>query len=131
MSTPRIDKEQRVFSRIGFDAEAVLRQNATEWRTRVIDLSFRGVMIEGSPALSFNRSKPAEIVIRLDSETRIEMTVRWVHSENERTGFRCESIDIDSMGHLRRLVELNLGDSSLLERELAQLGQSPQQQQQQ
>jgi hypothetical protein len=29
---------------------------------------------------------------------------------------------MESIGHLRRLVELNLGDSNLLERELENLG---------
>ena len=32
-----------------------------------------------------------------------------------------DHIDLESISHLRRLVELNLGDSSLLERELAAL----------
>jgi hypothetical protein len=33
----------------------------------------------------------------------------------------CESIDLDSITHLRRLVELNAGDPALLERELTAL----------
>jgi len=35
---------------------------------------------------------------------------------------RCLSIDLDSITHLRRLLELNLGDPQLVERELLQLG---------
>jgi len=31
------------------------------------------------------------------------------------------TIDVDSMTHLRRLIELNLGDPTLLERELKAL----------
>jgi hypothetical protein len=38
-------------------------------------------------------------------------------------GFVCRHIDLESISHLRRLVELNLGDESLLERELAALGE--------
>jgi hypothetical protein len=32
---------------------------------------------------------------------------------------RCDSIDLDSITHLRRLVELNAGDPRELDRELA------------
>ena len=38
-------------------------------------------------------------------------------------GMVCRHIDVDSISHLRRLVELNLGDEALLERELAALGE--------
>jgi hypothetical protein len=50
------------------------------------------------------------------------MTVRWRHSERAQVGFECEYIDLDSISNLRRLVELNLGDSVLLERQLGSLG---------
>ena len=36
-------------------------------------------------------------------------------------GLICRNLDIDSATHLRRLVELNLGDPKLLERELSAL----------
>ena len=36
-------------------------------------------------------------------------------------GLHCLAIDIDSVTHLRRLVELNLGDPALLEREVSAL----------
>jgi len=41
--------------------------------------------------------------------------------DNNTVGIRCESIDLDSISHLRRLVELNLGDPELLNRELSAL----------
>jgi hypothetical protein len=34
---------------------------------------------------------------------------------------QCNAIDIDSVTHLRRLVELNLGNSEQLNKELSQL----------
>jgi len=34
----------------------------------------------------------------------------------------CQRIDMDSITHLRRLIELNAGDPGLLQREPAQLG---------
>jgi len=50
------------------------------------------------------------------------MLTRLAHIRNNNVGLRCEYIDIDSITYLRRLVELNLGDAELLERELVALG---------
>jgi hypothetical protein len=36
----------------------------------------------------------------------------------------CRSIDLDTVTHLRRLIELQLGDPALLERDLAELTHS-------
>ena len=49
------------------------------------------------------------------------MEARVVHVEGRYAGLRCLAIDLDSVTHLRRLVELNLGDPALLERELSAL----------
>jgi hypothetical protein len=46
------------------------------------------------------------------------------HIEKGSAGFRCDKIEAESAVHLRRLVELNLGDEELLHRELAALGKS-------
>lgn len=118
-STP--SQEKRTFTRVTFDADAILRQNATEWKTQVVDLSFKGVMIKDKAPLSLHRDKPAEIIIRLDNETRISMEVFWVHDDDDHCGFRCSHIDLESMAHLRRLVELNMANQELLEREMSQL----------
>jgi hypothetical protein len=50
------------------------------------------------------------------------MDVSVAHVEDQHIGFRCEHIDLDSITHLRRLVELNVGDTDILYRELSALG---------
>ncbi len=49
------------------------------------------------------------------------MHIAVVHEHEDETGLQCNAIDIDSVTHLRRLVELNLGDSEQLNKELSQL----------
>ena len=44
------------------------------------------------------------------------------HIEETHMGIRCDQIDMESISHLRRLAELNLGDAQLVERELEALG---------
>ena len=56
-----------------------------------------------------------------NGEITIRMEVAVAHIEADHVGFRCEHIDLDSITHLRRLVELNVGDSDILDRELSHL----------
>ena len=49
------------------------------------------------------------------------MTVELVQQSLEQLRFSCHSIDIDSISHLRRLIELNIGDADACERELYEL----------
>jgi hypothetical protein len=44
-----------------------------------------------------------------------------MHVEGPQVGLRCASIDLDSITHLRRLVELNSGDPAILDREFGSL----------
>lgn len=52
----------------------------------------------------------------------IKMDITVAYIEDQQIGLDCKGIDLDSITHLRRLVELNLGDANLLKRELMALG---------
>ena len=43
------------------------------------------------------------------------------HIHDDYIGFECKYIDLNSMSHLRRTLELNLGDPRLLEREIIEM----------
>ncbi len=49
------------------------------------------------------------------------MKVQLTHDRDDVLGYQCIAIDMDSIGHLRRLVELNLGAPKACERELIEL----------
>ena len=53
------------------------------------------------------------------------MSSTVTHIDNERIGFKCQQLDIDSISHLKRLISLNLGDDSLLHRVLSALITQP------
>ena len=56
-----------------------------------------------------------------DSDIQISMEVEATHLDDKRLGVYCHHIDIDSATHLKRMIELNVGDEELLHRELEQL----------
>lgn len=117
------DNNRRRFQRVAFDAATKLLQGERQWDVALHDVSLKGLLVKCPNAWNGDPHQPFIAQIALDSETRIEMEVVLTRTVNDMLGFICRHIDLDSISHLRRLVELNLGDERLLERELAILGQ--------
>ena len=59
--------------------------------------------------------------IQLSHDVHVQMDVHLAHDDHQQLGFECENIELESVTHLRRLIELNLADEEELERELAAL----------
>jgi hypothetical protein len=51
----------------------------------------------------------------------IKMAAEVAHLDGSDAGLRCVAIDLESITHLRRLIEMNLGNPKLAERELRAL----------
>lgn len=109
---------RREFTRIFFDAETVIIQGDHIWPVQLVDISLRGVLIRILPDQFLRDAEQLDVSIHLGGGTEICMSVRIVSQQGDLVRLTCEHIDVDSMTHLRRLVELNVGDISLLEREL-------------
>ncbi len=122
MSEATQKTDRRRFTRIAFDAKTELNLAGQSWPVELADISFKGVLI-ARPS-DFEPETGQEYIVNvqlLEDELRICLPVTLVRVDAELLGFRCNSIDIDSMCHLRRLVELNLGSVELLDRELEHL----------
>ncbi|MFL6876169.1 PilZ domain-containing protein [Pseudomonas marginalis] len=113
--------DRRRFRRIAFDAKTELRQNGNEWPVQLVDLSLKGLLAQRPEEWKGNKALPFAVDIRLDPKAHIKMQVRLTHEADGQLGFVCTDIDLDSISHLRRLIELNLGDQEELERELGAL----------
>jgi hypothetical protein len=108
----------RAYTRIFFDAETVVTQGDAFWVVQLVDISLHGLLVELMPEQTPDAAQTLEVSIHLGGDIQICMTARIVNRHENRVGLVCEFIDVDSITHLRRLVELNTGDTSLLEREL-------------
>ena len=117
------DSHQRRFSRIPFDVAVTLREGERSWQSTLIDLSLHGALIRSPEGFESGDSDGSyRLSIHLEGGPDIDMDVHIAHHEDGQLGLVCDDIDVDSITHLRRLVELNLGDPQLLERELSALG---------
>jgi hypothetical protein len=112
--------QRRSFSRIHFATGAQLAHHGRSIACELLDLSLRGALLRcgaGAPALS----EAATLTLPLGDDERIVIEGEVAHREGDRLGLRCRRIDLDSITHLRRIVELNTGDEALLQRELGAL----------
>jgi len=113
--------EKRQFHRLFYEADAIVSIDELTLPCRVIDISLKGCLLEFEQPWKGLEGGLCLLVLNLSSEVAIRMQLSHTHSAGTQVGFKCEHIDIDSITNLRRLVELNLGDSALLERELGAL----------
>jgi hypothetical protein len=114
--------ERRRFSRITFHRPAELDVRIAQGTCEVLDVSFKGALVEVPYGFAAHVGQRCTLVIHLDAgEAEIRMEGEIVHREGTQAGIRCVEIDLDSMSHLRRLVELNVGDENVLHRELSAL----------
>lgn len=121
------NEEHRRFRRIDFvdtvqvvsdDVDGAVKHN---WQARCIDISMRGMLLEVPEQFSCSIGTPCEVLLVLSEDVMIEMPCTLVHTEGLRVGFRAETMSLDSMTNLRRLLELNLADNDEVERELGEL----------
>lgn len=113
--------ERRRFQRAVFHGPAQFSALGRELTVMMLDVSLRGALIEHGGAIAVHAGQKCELRIELGPTTVITMEVSVAHLEGHRIGLRCEHIDIDSLTHLRQLVERNVSDPEALDRDLATL----------
>lgn len=127
MTKPEQDSknpQRRHFTRIPFDAHYRLlsAKNNQEWEGTILDLSLHGVLINRPADIQAERNDPFILEVMLNaSEIKLQMMVLVAHVHDSYIGFEVDHIDLESMTHLRRILELNLGDPALLEREINEM----------
>ncbi|RRV06192.1 PilZ domain-containing protein [Pseudomonas sp. v388] len=119
MTDPHADR--RRFKRIAFDAKTELSQGERRWKVQLVDLSLKGLLIERPEPWTGNPDEPFLVDIYLSPDVYVEMETRLMHDDHNQLGFVCLHIGLESISHLKRLIELNLADHDELDRELAAL----------
>jgi len=113
------ENERRRFTRISFDAKTELKSGDDTFHVSLVDVSFNGILVKSDTPLALEIGNEVEATIHLlGNDVAIRTPATLAHKREQEYGFLIENLDIDSLTLLRRLVELNLGDEALLEREL-------------
>lgn len=113
---------RRRFQRFHFEGTVKLYSDKAMWESKLVDVSLKGVLIERPVEWNGKVGSRFRMDLRINNSVIISMGVNAAHIMPHRIGFEWQKIDLDSFAELKRLVELNLGDPAMLNRELSALG---------
>ncbi|MFC1837260.1 PilZ domain-containing protein [Thermodesulfobacteriota bacterium] len=112
--------DRRKFHRVPFATEAEINFAKATHKVDLLDISLQGALVQGKGAIPLKKGDPCQLSIHLlDSEITMQFDVSLVHRQGNNLGFRFTSEDTETMTHLRRLLELNIGSSDVLDREIS------------
>ncbi len=118
-------EEKRRFTRVLHDSHVTLTNDDGTWETQLIDISLKGALVVKPGGWRAAQGDTFTLDIELGDHGDIVIQMEGAavaHSEKDSVGFECLDIDVNSISHLKRLMELNLGDADLIHRELHALG---------
>ncbi|MEA3543784.1 MAG: PilZ domain-containing protein [Thermodesulfobacteriota bacterium] len=112
--------EQRNYRRINFRTEADIAIGNSAYRCDLVDLALQGALFRSESDLPLPLGSQVSLSIYLpDSAVRMEFTGELIHQRGNFYGFIFIAEEAESMGHLRRLLELNFGDAEQAEEEFS------------
>ncbi len=122
MSAVVITENNRRFRRIPFDGEVRVYSEKAMWNTRLVDISLQGALVDRPRDWDGQVGKTQRLELRVATGLIISVSASVANFNDEAIGYRFGRIDLDSFTRLKRLIELNLGDPELINRELSMLG---------
>jgi len=112
-------KEHRRFNRADYHTKGYFIKKGQEVHFGIINISLNGILVDPDSIEDYQLNMVVPLHIQLSSsDIEIKTTAKLVHQENHHFGFHFEEIDVESMIHLRRLVELNSDSADQIAREL-------------
>lgn len=110
---------ERRFRRIPFETEVLVAVDDRHWSCRLLDLALKGALLESPGPLPLARGTVARLSMPLPgSAVTLGFEAELVHCEGDRLGFKFLREDLETLTHLRTLLELNTGDPEGVRSEL-------------
>lgn len=113
--------QQRHFTRISLHAPALLSTPEEEWQTRLIDLSLTGALVELPDGWTGRTGSYYTLRVQLTNQSYFSTEVVIRQPDGNRLGMAFADLDQHGRDVIRWLMEVNIGDSSLLKHELSDL----------
>lgn len=110
----------RRFRRIPFAAEVTLNAGQKVWSGKLLEVAMKGAMVGTKSILPLALGSQCSLSIYLPG-TPIELhfEAALIHCEDNHYGFKFISEDLETLTHLRKLIELNTGDAEATRSELS------------
>ena len=96
----------RRFSRVKCVEKSIVETASGPCEVRLLDISLKGALIEHDPALPVTKGDRWKLLFQLDhSDIVLEFGVEVVHCRENLAGVKFVEVDLDTMIHLRSLME--------------------------
>ena len=114
--------EHRLFHRISLVEKTDIEVSGKNCEAMLVDISLKGALVTLPHELHSETGLPCKLTIHLDeSDIKLIISGEIVHCHDNLTGIKFTLIDLDSMIHLRRLLELNTAKPEQVRSELSSL----------
>ena len=114
---------KRRFTRTHFDAVATLGNDESLWEVDVVDISLNGLLITRPQHWSAEIGEEFDFDLPLiEDEEFVVMKCKVARVDDKFVGLERTHIGIESITHLRKLLELNTGDVERINKEFSHLG---------
>ncbi|RNC71332.1 MAG: PilZ domain-containing protein [Desulfuromonadales bacterium] len=112
--------DKRQFCRIPFVAGSSIAWQEKRQEAELVDVSLKGALLKLDEPLPYQRGDSCTVSIELaHSDITIVFDAEIAHLRGASVGVKLTTIDIDSMIHLRNLLELNTADPEQIRKELS------------
>lgn len=109
----------RHFRRIPFEAEVTLKIEQEVCTGQLLDVALKGAMVGTGAPLPFAIGTKCSLSIALPgTPISLDFLAELIHKEEQCYGFRFISENLETLTHLRKLIELNTGDAEATRSEL-------------
>lgn len=110
---------RRKFNRVPFQCDCQIRCAEQVWSGELLDISLRGALFQLSETTSLEFGDNCYLDISLaDGGIHLQFESELAHKEGALHGFRFLSENLETLTHLRRLLELNLGEDDIMKKEI-------------
>ncbi len=112
--------QQRRFGRIAFGTDIHIEHQGATYSGALQDIALKGALLhfEALPPLKMNDTCQLSIHL-VNSDIILHFKAEAIHFHQDTIGFRFVETDLDTLAHLRRLLELNTGDAEKVEQEIS------------
>ena len=111
---------QRHCSRVTLHNPAIIVVDEARWDTRLMDLSLSGALLEYPNGWMGRTGDSCTLMLQLADQSYLEVDAEVRQIDSDRLGMAFVDLDESDRDEIRWLVEINLGDTDLLQRELSE-----------
>ena len=119
-------EERRKCTRVLFENTCFLTGNDRRVPAVLTDISMKGALVEPEDLSLYDAGGLCDLEVSLGgSSLTLNMQAKMVHCDDAHIGIHFIHTDLDSLTHLRKIIELNTGDADRATEELTLWSTAP------